>query len=355
MPQTTEAPAAANSGGELGLPRVLRDAEGWWAITLLVLGRETGMLEGILRAPATAAALAARCKLDARNAGAWLVAMTAHGYLTHENGTFAMRPSEASAFGGDAIPLDFMAILDFSRRAPALMAPVADAIRSGGGVPPAVFHDTLGDAAARISVPLYNALLLDDWLAKAGVAEDLQRGIDVAELACGTGAALIELAARCPASRFTGLDLDAPAMRAAEQAAASRRLSNVRFSAADAAALAETFDLVLVLDAFHHFGQPQAVLQSIARALRPGGRLVMGESTASGDVDTDVASPFARIVTSANLLYCLQEGLHGGGAGLGATMGADAITSLLMQNGFRDVSEYVTGTGYTVFTASMSR
>jgi 2-polyprenyl-3-methyl-5-hydroxy-6-metoxy-1,4-benzoquinol methylase len=344
--QQTESPA---------VPLMFRDAVGWFAIVLLTLGRETGMLDAIIANPATASELASRCQVDERNAAAWLAAMAAHGYLSHRDGVFTMLPSEAAAFRGQVLPFDFFAILDFTRRSPNCFGAVIDAIRTGRGVAPSVYHDVFGETMGDINLPLYGLMLIDEWLAQAGLRDDLQRGIDVAELGCAAGKTLLMLGERCPASNFTGYDLDARALQAAGAEADRRGLTNVRFQVADANSLSGSYDLIFVLDAFHHFQQPDTALHSIAAALRPGGKLVLVEATATGNLDLDAAMPWSRIVFSANVLFCLQEALHENGAGLGSTAGAQRITALLEENEFGPVSQYDSAAGYTIYTATTRR
>ncbi len=179
--------------------------------------------------------------------------------------------------------------------------------------------------------------------------QDLQRGAEVAEMGCGLGNALLDLAGRYPASRFTGYDVDAVALERATAETHQRGLTNICFQAADAIAISGSYDIALVLDAFHHFPHPETFLDRLGSVLKPGGTLVLLEPTATGNVDADAFSPFARIVFSANLLICLQEGLHDGGAGMGALAGENRITALLNAGGFGDVKTYETGVGYTVF------
>jgi hypothetical protein len=61
-----------------------------------------------------------------------------------------------------------------------------------------------------------------------------------------------------------------------------------------------------------------------------------------------VALPFARILVSANLLYRMQEGLHGRGAGLETTFGTDNYRKLLCGNGFTAVGHHDTDMGFTL-------
>lgn len=338
---------SANGGEavEAAPPLVIRDLVGWYAMSVLALGRETGMLAAVVQEPVTAGELAAKASVDEKNA-AWLAAMAAHGYLRHRNGTFVMPSEEADAFRG--FPFDLLALIDFTRGIPAVLPELADAIRTGNGVAPAAFHRHLGDTVARTQARLYE-LMLVGWLQDIGVGDRLREG-EVLEIAFGTGAALLHLAAEFRGTRFTGYELDPVAVERASAEAAARGLDNVQLEVRDAHRLdrESSFGLVLILDAFHHFGRPDEVLASVRRALRPGGSLVMAEATASGDLDADLGAPMARILFSSNLLLCLQEGLHGGGAGLGNTWGTEAAESLLAANAYEDVRHHDTGAGFTL-------
>ncbi len=349
----SEAPTASAANGSLEpapTPLLFRDVVGWYAIAILAIGRETGMLDAAINGPVTARSLASACNVDARNADAWLGAMTAHGYLAHLDGTYTMPQFEAASFRGEAVPFDLGAIIDCCHRLPGTMAAVAGAVRTGSGVDPSVYHESLGDAVGRVNAPLYR-LLLGRWLEQAGVEQDLQRGVDVADIGCGLGNALLDLAGRYPASQFTGYDVNSVALGRATAEARERGLTNIRFQAAEANSVSGSWDIVLVLDAFHHFPHPETFLECIGGCLKPGGVLLFVEAAATGNVDVDASSPFARILFSANLLICLQEALHDGGAGTGALAGEKRIISLLNAGGFANVNTYETGVGYTIFAA----
>jgi 2-polyprenyl-3-methyl-5-hydroxy-6-metoxy-1,4-benzoquinol methylase len=334
---------------ESTFPRMIRDYTGWLAITTLALGRETGMLGVVLEGPVTVATLVNRARVDERSAAAWLAAMTAHGYLTHADGVFTMREEDAAAFVG--FPFDLGAILDFTRRCAGILPDVEEAIRKGGGVAPAVYHRHLGDCVGRIPNRLYE-MALDGWLEQAGLGAALADGASVLELAPGSGAGLMHLAERHPGARFKGIDLDRASVQRANAEAARRGLQNVRFEVGDVSALEGegVHDLVFVLDALHHFAAPSTVLRKAGRTLKPGGRIAVIEMTATGDLAKDLATPFAPILTTSALLYCMQEGLHGGGVGLGTTFGTDNYRKLVTESGFGGVAHVDTDAGYTVVT-----
>jgi hypothetical protein len=126
----------------------------------------------------------------------------------------------------------------------------------------------------------------------------------------------------------------------------------VRFCVEDADQQLSPCDLVLILDAFHHFPRPDVLLANIHAALRPLGKLILAETSVTGDLDADLVLPWARIVFSSNLLLCLQEGLYDNGAGIGSTAGKEVIEKLLANNGFGTIEAYEAPVGYTIFVAA---
>src|SRR5262249_45547058 len=69
-------------------------------------------------------------------------------------------------------------------------------------------------------------------------------------------------------------------LTAARVLAADQQLINIEFvkgTDKDPALPEGTVDAVLILDAYHHFDYPEAMLAGIHRALKPNGRLVLVE------------------------------------------------------------------------------
>ena len=106
---------------------------------------------------------------------------------------------------------------------------------------------------------------------------------DIIELGCGAARLARELLARYPATRVTGLEVDA-IQHARNLAAPAERL---RFIAAGAQAIPlpdAQFDLALMLKSLHHV--PQSImdqaLAEVHRVLRPGGHLYVSEPVFAG-------------------------------------------------------------------------
>ena len=148
----------------------------------------------------------------------------------------------------------------------------------------------------------------------------------MADIACGTGHALIVLARSFPASTFTGYDLDEHAIAWAEAAGAG--LANVSFEVTDIARLgmADRFDVVFVFDAIHDQAEPDVVLARISRALVPGGLLSCASRTRPGTLAENLANPMAPVLYSVSTLHCLTVSLAHGGPGIGTMFSEQHIS-----------------------------
>ena len=77
------------------------------------------------------------------------------------------------------------------------------------------------------------------------------------------------------------------------------------------------------------------------------------EAGMSGQVDEDVADPFAVVVYASGLLYCLQESLSAGGVHSNAD-GSGWIEAALAEAGFTGIAVTPSETGYAVITATVA-
>jgi predicted methyltransferase len=117
----------------------------------------------------------------------------------------------------------------------------------------------------------------DRALALMGLAP----GMTVADVGAGSGYMTLRLAALVgPSGKVYANDIQ-PDMLAGIRAKADRQhltnVETVRGSEDDARLPAGAVDLALMIDVYHELRQPQAMLRSVRRALKPSGRLVLIE------------------------------------------------------------------------------
>jgi len=199
------------------------------------------------------------------------------------------------------------------------------------------FHTVMAEQSVQTVVA---ALLGEILPVVPGLIDDLERGIDVLDVGCGSGRAINFLARRFPKSRFTGIDLSEEAVEAARREAEARGLGNARFAARDVARLddAAGFDLITAFDAIHDQARPDRVLAAIARALRPDGVFLMQEIAGTSHVERDLENPVGPFLYTVSCMHCMTLSLAQGGAGLGAMWGRETATRMLREVGFGDVT-----------------
>jgi SAM-dependent methyltransferase len=118
----------------------------------------------------------------------------------------------------------------------------------------------------------------------------------VLDLGCGVGTAALYLARRRPVE-VVGVTISPVQVRLADRYAASGGplLGDVRFVVADFTALPDDltgFDLAFAIEAFVHADPAAAFFDGVARALRPGGALVIVDDVRAGDRDDPALDDF---------------------------------------------------------------
>ena len=130
---------------------------------------------------------------------------------------------------------------------------------------------------------------------------EIVRGSTVVDLGTGTGTLLEDLSlAVGPDGHVIAEDIHADFLERARGRVKTAGLGNVQFllgTEMDPKVPAGAADLVVVLDAYHHFDYPERMLAAIKRSLRPGGRLAIVEyhkKRGAMEVDPDFALTHIR-------------------------------------------------------------
>jgi SAM-dependent methyltransferase len=109
-------------------------------------------------------------------------------------------------------------------------------------------------------------------------AADIRSGEDVLDIGCGSGQSTREAARAAAPGRVLGVDVSAPALERARELSAAEGIDNVRYEHGDAQVhrfAADRFDVAISRFGVMFFSDPVAAFTNIARAVRPGARLVM--------------------------------------------------------------------------------
>jgi 2-polyprenyl-3-methyl-5-hydroxy-6-metoxy-1,4-benzoquinol methylase len=306
------------------------------------IGHRTGLFDVMAKLPpVTSVEIAEAAGLNERYVREWLGAMTTGRIIEyHQPAENYWLPAEHAAFltraaspNNLAVPAQFIPVL----------AGVEDQIvkcfREGGGVPYSAyprFHDVMAEESAQTVI----AGLFDHVLPLAdGLAERLRGGIEVLDVGCGRGRALIQMAVKFPNSRFTGYDFSEEAIAAANREAAERGLRNIGFAVKDVAAIygSPRFNLITAFDAIHDQAQPARVLNAIAGALADDGLFLMQDIGGSSYVHKNLDHPLGTFTYTVSCLHCMTVSLAQGGEGLGAAWGEEKARQMLAEAGFTDV------------------
>jgi SAM-dependent methyltransferase len=307
------------------------------------LGHRTGLFDALVgKPPLTSRALAAAAGLSERYVREWLGAMAAGGVVEYDpaDHTFWLPPEHAACLTRSARPNNLAAAMQWVAVLGGVEDQVADAFRHGRGVPYSAyrrFHEVMAEESDQTVV----AGLEDHILPHVpGLPERLQAGIDVLDVGCGSGRAVLAMAELFPASRFAGYDFSEEGVAKARHEAARRGLGNARFHVRDAARVDDVgaFDLVTTFDAVHDQADPARVLRNIAAALKPGGVYLMQDVKACSHVEGNLDLPLGPFVYTVSCMHCMSVSLACGGVGLGAAWGKELALGMLAEAGFRDVT-----------------
>jgi 2-polyprenyl-3-methyl-5-hydroxy-6-metoxy-1,4-benzoquinol methylase len=312
------------------------------AALMMSIGHRTELFDTLADLPAaTSEQIAKAAGLDERYVREWLGAMVTARIVDYDaaSGTYFLPREHAAFLTRAASPNNLAMTAEFIPVLASVENEIVESFRNGGGVPYSSysrFHEVMAEESDQTVV----TGLIDSILPLVpGLIEDLREGIDVMDVGCGRGRALILMARTFPKSRFTGYDFSEEAIADARAEAARQGLANTRFEAQDVAQIDEParFNLITAFDAIHDQAAPRKVLKGIARALRPGGVFLMQDIRASSHVHNNIDHPLGTYIYTISCLHCMTVSLALGGEGLGAAWGEEKALELLAEAGFENV------------------
>jgi SAM-dependent methyltransferase len=282
-----------------------------------------------------------RVSLHERYVREWLGAVTTGGLVEYDSvsGIFRLPPEHAMCLTGTSsrnLAAGSQVLAMLARR----LSKVAEAFRSGGGVPYAEFRPDFTefqDVSWRL---LYDGLLIKGFLPAAKeLPERLRAGIRVADIGCGTGHAINLMAREYPASTFVGYDFSAEAIERARPEAREMGTANARFEVLDVTKLSPEpkFDLITSFDSIHDQRDPATTLRRVAEALAPEGIYFMVEPRAATRLENNLGNPFAPYLYGISVLHCMTVSLAEGGMGLGTAWGEQKAREMLAEVGFASI------------------
>lgn len=336
QPTFDQAKAEAFVGG-------LLDMLNQGALALLTsIGHRTGLFDTMAEMePSSSYDIADEASLDERYVREWLGGMVVGRFIEYDPKTrkYTLPPEHAAFLTRNAVPDNVAVFAQYIPTLGMVEDEIVDCFHNGGGVPYEAFprfHHVMAEDSGQTVV----AALIDNILPLVdGLAQRLDKGIDVLDVGCGSGRALCLMAETFPNSRFTGYDISEEAITYATGCGARKGLSNIEFVVKDVTNLTgeRQYDLITAFDAIHDQAAPDKVLAGIARCLRPDGVFFMQDIAASSYLENNLDHPVGPLLYTISTMHCMTVSLAQGGMGLGTMWGEEKAREMIKEAGFSSV------------------
>ena len=259
---------------------------------LLSIGHRTKLFDVMVgRPPSTAEEIAEAAGLNERCVREWLEGVVKGGIVSHDPaaGTFEVPPEYGPHLSGSALSKNLAALAELIPILGAQEDRIVERFRRDGHTPydarPS-FRELISKAAHESDQAVVETLVDSIFSLVPGLLDGLRAGIEVLDIGCGNGRAVMLTALTFPNSTFHGYDPFQHHIDRAKYRAFVMGLNNVYFRRKSVAELDDRARYHLITD----FGgirdetRPKQVLENIARALRPRGIFLMQELAASSHV-----------------------------------------------------------------------
>jgi SAM-dependent methyltransferase len=323
------------------LDQVRGIAQDLYVSLMVYLGRRLALYQVMQgNGPLTSGDLAEATGLHERWLREWLRGQAAAGLIDYQAGRFELSP-EAAAVLADENHLAFLGyIFDSIPDRAGIVQRLPEAFRTGVGLS----WDDRGEGSIQSTEftfrNWYRHVLVPAALPLLeGIVSRLEAGARVADLGCGTGVALVQMARAFPRSEFHGYEISELSLERAKENCAAAGATNVFLHNLRQEALPADagFDLITTFDCLHDMTDPaRQAAAPIRAALRPDGVWFIVDINGAATFEENLEKPGVAMMYAMSVLSCLSSSLsEPGGAGLG-TLGLPepALRELVQTAGF---------------------
>ncbi len=292
--------------------------------TMIHLGDRMGLYRALADGtPRTSGELAEETGLDERWLREWLYQQGAAGVLEHRGeGRFALCEEGGAVLADENHPAFGAGFFGHLPQTLGVAERLPEAFRSGIGLPYDAFGPEGAVGVERGLAPWFRALLVPFALPRVpGVVKTLAGGAAAADVGCGAGVAMLEMAKAWPASEFHGYDISRFALERAEQNRDGAGVTNAFFHDAREEPIPDDgrYAFITSFDCLHDMTNPAGMMARIRGALRDDGTWLIADIKAHPSYEENVEhNPMAAMMYGVSLLTCMSSALsEPGGAGLG--------------------------------------
>ncbi len=291
---------------------------------MIHLGDRLGLYRALADGRArTSAELADEAGLSERWVREWLYQQGAAGVLEHRGGgRFALSSEGAAVLAEESHPAFGAGFFDSLPQQLGVVERLPESFRSGRGLPYDAFGAEGARGIERGLAPFFRALLVPFVLPKLpGLVERLREGVRAADVGCGAGVALIEMARAFPRSEFHGYEISRHALERAEANRREAGVGNVHFHdvAREPLPADGRFAFVATFDCLHDMPDPASAMRAIRRGIAPDGVWLIADIKAQPSFEENVEkNPMAALMYGMSVTTCMSSALsEEGGLGLG--------------------------------------
>lgn len=291
---------------------------------MIFLGDRLGIYNALKNAaPMSSAELAGKTGLHERWVREWLYQQACAGLVEYcGEGRFALGAEAALVLADENSPFYLVGGFCALPQQMGLLERLPESFKTGRGLSYDEFGPEVNRGVERLLAPWFRSLLVPVALPRLdGVLDKLKSGAKVADVGCGSGVALVEMAKAFSKSHFHGYDIAKIPLARAREHAAVAGLKNITFhdAAVDPIAADNSHDFITTFDCLHDMTRPDLVMQAIRKAIKSDGTWLIADVHGQPDFEGNLKNnPLAPVMYGFSVLCCMSSALsQADGLGLG--------------------------------------